>query len=359
MGSPPPPSSRRSAGRVGAIRRLASGLVLVAVVAGAAAALALLQTRALGVTILDRLVLAILLGAAVRTTWTLPAALEPGVAFAATPLLEGAIVLLGAAVDLPLLVRAGPVLLIAIVGLVGIGLAVGYVIGRLLQLPPRLAALVATGNAICGNSAIAALAPVIGATTAEVTSAIAFTAVLGVGVVLGLPLLIVPLGLSDYQFGVLAGMSVYAVPQVLAATMPVSALAAQVGTLVKLVRVMMLGPVVVAISVIRTRRARRPAPDGAEAAARPSHPARPLPWFLLGFLGLAALRTAGMIPELIAGRLALASGLLTLVAMAGLGLGVDLRELRRAGPRVSIAAGLAMVALVMGGVLSIRLLRIA
>jgi uncharacterized membrane protein YadS len=200
---------------------------------------------------------------------------------------------------------------------------------------------------------------VIGATTAEVTSAIAFTAVLGVGVVLGLPLLIVPLGLSDYQFGVLAGMSVYAVPQVLAATMPVSALAAQVGTLVKLVRVMMLGPVVVAISVIRTRRARRPAPDGAEAAARPSHPARPLPWFLLGFLGLAALRTAGMIPELIAGRLALASGLLTLVAMAGLGLGVDLRELRRAGPRVSIAAGLAMVALVMGGVLSIRLLRIA
>jgi uncharacterized integral membrane protein (TIGR00698 family) len=257
------------------------------------------------------------------------------------------------------LVGAGPALLIAIVGLVGIGLVGGYVIGRLLRLPPRLAALVATGNAICGNSAIAALAPVIGATTAEVTSAIAFTAVLGVGVVLGLPLLIVPLGLSDYQYGVLAGMSVYAVPQVLAATMPVSALAAQVGTLVKLVRVMMLGPVVVAISFLRTRRASRPTPDGAEASARPSRPARPLPWFLIGFLGLAACRTVGMIPERLATGLTVASSLLTLAAMAGLGLGVDLRDLRRAGPRVSIAAGLAMVALVMVGVLSIRLLRIA
>jgi len=317
-----------------------------------------LQTQLLGFTILDRLVLAILLGAVVRTTWALPTVLEPGITFAATPLLEIAIVLLGAAVDLPLLFRAGPALVIAIVGLVGIGLAGGYLIGRLFQLPPRLAALVATGNAICGNSAIAALAPVIGATTAEVTSAIAFTAVLGVGVVLGLPLLIAPLGLSDYQYGVLAGMSVYAVPQVLAATVPVSALAAQVGTLVKLVRVMMLGPVIVAVSFIRNRCASRPAPDGAMMAARTAHPARPLPWFLIGFLGLAALRTAGVIPEPIAGRLASASSFLTLVAMAGLGLGVDLRELRRAGPRISIAAAAAMLALVTLGVLSIRVLRI-
>jgi uncharacterized integral membrane protein (TIGR00698 family) len=343
MGSPPPPSSRRSAGRVGAIRRLASGLVLVAVVAGAAAALALLQTRALGVTILDRLVLAILLGAAVRTTWTLPAALEPGVAFAATPLLELAIVLLGAAVDLPVVLRAGPALALGIVALVVLALLLGYVIGRALQLPPRLAALVATGNAICGNSAIAALAPAIGATTAEVTQAIAFTAVLGIGVVLGLPLLIAPLALSDYQFGVLAGISVYAVPQVLAATVPVSALAAQVGTLVKLVRVLMLGPVIVAVSFVQSRMVRR-------AATEHRPPAPPLPWFLVGFLLLATFRTLGVVTEPVARQLSGLSGGLTLVAMAGLGLGVDLRQLRQAGGRVALAAGLAMLTLVGLGV---------
>lgn len=320
--------------------------------------LALLQTRLLGLTILDRLVLAILLGAVVRSAWTLPDSLEPGISFAATPLLEVAIVLLGAAVDLPLLLRAGPSLALGIITLVIVGLAVGYGVARLLRLPPRLAALVATGNAICGNSAIAALAPVIGATAAEVTSAIAFTAVLGVGVVLGLPLLIAPLGLSDYQYGVLAGMSVYAVPQVLAATVPVSALAAQVGTLVKLVRVMMLGPVIILVSFVRARRERREAADSGVVSARAAHPTRPLPWFLVGFLALAALRTGGMIPDPIAGQLASVSGVLTLVAMAGLGLGVDLRELRRAGPRVSLAAALAMLMLVTLGVLSIRMLRI-
>src|SRR5690606_37559890 len=100
--------------------------------------------------------------------------------------------------------------------------------------------LVACGNSICGNSAIAAVAPVIGATSRDVAASIAFTAVLGIGMVLSLPLLVPLLDLSETQFGVLAGLTVYAVPQVLAATTPVGALSVQLGTLVKLVRVLML-----------------------------------------------------------------------------------------------------------------------
>ena len=305
--------------------------------------LALVQSYLIGLTVLDRLVLAILIGAVVRSVVALPASVEPGITFAATPILEVAIVLLGAAVDLPLLLRAGPTLAVGIITLVLVALALGYGIGRALRLPPRLAALVATGNAICGNSAIAALAPVIGATNAEVTRAIAFTAVLGIGVVLGLPLLIAPLGLSDYQFGVLAGMSVYAVPQVLAATLPVSALAAQVGTLVKLIRVLMLGPLIVGVSAFRSRQVVTPTPL--------------LPWFLIGFLLLAMLRTIGVIPIWVAQPLASLSGLLTLIAMAGLGLSVDLRELRQAGARISLAAAVAMAALVTGAVLLLQVLR--
>ena len=60
----------------------------------------------------------------------------------------------------------------------------------MLGLPKRMAVLVACGNAICGNSAIAAVAPVIGAKPADVASSIAFTAILGVIVVLALPLLV-------------------------------------------------------------------------------------------------------------------------------------------------------------------------
>ena len=87
-------------------------------------------------------------------------------------------------------------------------------------LSSKLAVLVACGNAICGNSAIAAVAPVIGADREDVAASIALTAVLGVAVVVLLPLLIPVLGLSNYQYGVLAGLTVYAVPQVLAAAFP-------------------------------------------------------------------------------------------------------------------------------------------
>ena len=123
----------------------------------------------------------------------------------------------------------------------------------MLGLSTRLSILIACGNSICGNSAIAAVAPVIGADGDEIASSISFTAILGVMMVLGLPLLIPLLQLSATQYGILAGLTVYAVPQVLAATVPAGLVSTQIGTLVKLMRVLMLGPVVVGLSLLAPR----------------------------------------------------------------------------------------------------------
>ena len=149
-----------------------------------------------------------------------PRAVDAGVKFTATQVLEVAVFLLGASVDLPLLLRAGPALALGIVLLVVLGITLSYGIGRAVGLPHKLAVLVACGNSICGNSAIAAIAPVIRADKEHVASSIAFTAILGVVVVIGLPFLMHPLHLSFYQYGVLAGLTVYSVPQVLAAAFP-------------------------------------------------------------------------------------------------------------------------------------------
>jgi uncharacterized integral membrane protein (TIGR00698 family) len=250
-------------------------------------------------------------------------------------------------VDLPLLVRAGPALGLAIVSIVVVGLALGRLIGRALGLEPRLATLVACGNAICGNSAIAAVAPVIGADAHDVASSIAFTAILGVIVVLGLPLLIAPLGLTHYQYGVLAGLTVYAVPQVLAAAFPVSALSGDVATLVKLVRVLMLGPVVLFFA-LRTRGTHHRAPSLGTL----------VPWFIVGFLALAALRAAGAVPESWVAPTRLASTNLTIVAMAALGLSADLRSVAKAGSRVIGAVSLSLLVLIALGIAVIHLLAI-
>ena len=218
------------------------GIALCLGIALTARLLQALEERTLGHPYLDGLVLAILLGMAVRTAWEPGERWRPGIRLSAGMLLEVAVALLGASLDLRSVLAAGPGLLLGIAGVVAAAIVAGYVVGRVVGLPRRMAVLVACGNAICGNSAIAAVAPIIGATGREVAAAVAFTAVLGVAVVLALPLLVPALGLSATQYGVLAGLTVYAVPQVLAATAPLGSLSMQAGTLVKLVRMLMLGP---------------------------------------------------------------------------------------------------------------------
>jgi uncharacterized membrane protein YadS len=187
-----------------------------------------------------------------------------------------------------------------------------------------------------------------------VASSIAFTAILGVVVILGLPMLIRPLALSNYQYGVLAGLTVYAVPQVLAAAFPVSALSGQVGTLVKLVRVLMLGPVVLGIALWH----REEAADAGAAGGARFKLARFVPWFITGFLALAVLRSTGVIPEAWIAPTRSLSTWLTVGAMAALGLGVDLRAIRRVGLPVIVTVSASLAVLIVLAVTLIRLLAI-
>jgi len=202
-----------------------------------------------------------------------------------------------------------------------------------------MATLIACGNSICGNSAIAAVAPVIGASSRDVAASIAFTAVLGVAVVLGLPVLAVLLHMTPRAFGVFAGLTVYAVPQVLAATAPISSLSAQVGTIVKLVRVLMLGPLVLFLSLIMHGR------RGAAAKARLPGLHQLVPWFIAGFLALVAARSAGLIPAAVIAPAGRVATWLTILSMAALGLGVDVRVVARAGARVTAVVTLSLIAL--------------
>jgi uncharacterized integral membrane protein (TIGR00698 family) len=241
----------------------------------------------------------------------------------------------------------GPALLVGIAGTVAAALACSFAIGRLLRLPPRMALLVACGNSICGNSAIAAVAPMIGADGKDVATSIGFTAVLGVMVVLALPLLNVTLHMNGLQYGVLAGLTVYAVPQVIAATAPIGQAAIQMGTLVKLVRVLMLGPVCLLLSLVAARlrvSADTPRPP---AVAKPSL-RHLLPWFILGFVALVALRSLDLLPHAALPVIGRISTLFTVVSMAALGLGVDIRSVASAGGRVTATVVLSL--LLLGGI---------
>lgn len=336
------------------LRRLLPGVLVCIAITLAAIALQAIEVSFAREAYLEALVLAILIGVVVRTAWLPPANFVPGIGFCAKFLLECAVVMLGASVSAATVLALGPFLLLGIASVVAIALGVSFVICRALGLPLRMAILIACGNSICGNSAIAAVAPVIGADGDDIAASISFTAVLGVVVVLTLPLLVPVLQLSLTQYGVLAGLTVYAVPQVLAATLPIGALSNQVGTVIKLVRVLMLGPVVLGLSLLA--RDLRTDPARARVNRGPSNWHELVPWFITGFLILLMVRSLGLIPPVALPPITHVAAILTTISMAALGLGVDVRVVAKSGVRVTASVTASLIVL---GLISYALIRIA
>ncbi|MBD8900658.1 putative sulfate exporter family transporter [Methylobacterium bullatum] len=307
-----------------------------------------LERGVFGQPYLDALIIAILVGAAIRTAWQPASGFQPGIQFSAKPLLEFAVALLGASVSIGKIAETGPLLVSGIIAIVVISIGAGLWICQALRVPIRMAILIACGNAICGNSAIVALAPVIGADEQDVAASIAFTAILGVLLVVALPLFVPLLNLSQHQYGVLAGLTVYAVPQVIAATSPVGLVSTQVGTLVKLVRVLMLGPMVMAFMILAPRLV-----GGGANSTAPSvqHErialSKVAPWFILGFLTLAALRSLELVPFSLRTPISDLAATLTVVSMGALGLGVDLRAVIRVGRQVALAVSASLAVLIL------------
>jgi uncharacterized integral membrane protein (TIGR00698 family) len=320
------------------IRPIAPGLIVCIAVACVAYIVERLEHWLFGIGLLEALVFAIILGIALRSLLPDKKSWQPGINFSSKMLLEIAIVLLGASISFATVQSAGWQVVACVVLIVVISICTSFAVARLSGLPPRLAMLIACGNSICGNSAIVAVAPVIHADSDEIAAALAFTAVLGVIAVLLLPLFLAYSTLGVAQYGALAGLTVYAVPQVLAAAAPAGLLAVQTGTVIKLLRVLMLGPVIFVLGMMQG--------TSAGINTEQSH-YRLFPWFIVGFILVVVTRSLDMIPAtLIPIFLSLSSGL-TVVAMAALGLSVNVCTVASAGGRIVLASSVSLLLLVL------------
>ena len=314
-------------------------------------------TAMLGRTVVEAIVVALLLGIALRALPWRPA-LTPGATFVAKPVLELGVAFVGASIDLTRLGGAGLVLAaIVLLGVAG-GMAASLLIGLRLGLSRRLALLVAAGNSICGNSAIAAVGSVTGATRAEIASAIGLTAIAGLVMVLALPLAVEALAIDHVRAGVLTGMTVYAIPQVAAASIPIGPAAADTAMLVKLTRVVLLAPITVGTALLwpRVDPADALGPDGTPIV-RPRPPLRRLvPWFVVAFLVLALLRSVGVIPAAVGDEARVVGNVLLVLGMVGVGFGIDPGAVRAVGLRVGLATVLSLAAMIVLAVVLIATL---
>jgi uncharacterized membrane protein YadS len=203
---------------------------------------------------------------------------------------------------------------------------------RLFGLPRKLGMLLGVGTCICGGTAIAVTSPLIEAGEDETSYAVGVVTICGLLAMIVLPLVGSFCGLGDRIFGIWAGTSVHNTPQTVGAGFMYSNAAGEYATVTKLCRNLFIFPVAMAVSLWHNRR--RADVAGAEARA-----ARAFPWFLLGYFVMAILAMTGFFTKSGVANFVAAGKFLIVVAMAGIGLRTDLRNLRRLGLR-PLAAGL-------------------
>ncbi|MBA3235282.1 MAG: putative sulfate exporter family transporter [Chloroflexi bacterium] len=268
------------------------------------------------------------------------ASLTPGVAFASQRLLRLGIVLLGARLSLGEIARIGLPATGIIIVTMAASFAIVLLVSRIVRVEGRLAVLIAVGSAVCGNTAIVATAPVIGARAREVAYAVATITLFGTLAVFLYPAIGRAIGLTQPSFGLWAGVAVHDTSQVIATSAAFGPEALDVATVVKLIRNALMAPVLLLIATVWASRVAAPI-----GSARPWI-WRAIPLFVLGFLALAALRTIGVIDASQAGVLDTVARSLILVALSAVGLSIHVGELRETSWR-PLAVGFA-VALVIG-----------
>jgi uncharacterized integral membrane protein (TIGR00698 family) len=227
-----------------------------------------------------------------------------------------------------------------------------WLAGKALGIRPRTAILLGAGTAICGNSAIIAASPIIEAEDEDVAVSIGAVSLLGLLLMLLMPLVGRLMELHPVAFGIWAGAAIHAVPQVVAAGLAYGTEAASVATLAKLVRVSLLAPLMFLLALWYSRFWKH---EGGSSRARRGglRFSQALPGFLWGFFLLSALATAGLIPvlEFQYGRVALspllaeAGNLCLTLAMAAIGLELNLQMLAQLGRKAFAAGAIAALTL--------------
>lgn len=271
-----------------------------------------------------------------RRSPTLVGRLAPGLTTASKLVLQVAVVLLGARLSLAQVAQVGLESLPVMLGTVAVCLAGAALIGRALGVGRELRTLIGTGTAICGASAIAAVTPVVRASSSNVAYALSTVFAFNIAAVLVFPPLGQLLGMSEEAFGLFAGTAVNDTSSVVAAAATFGSVAADHAVVVKLVRTLLIIPIVIGLGLAVARRDRLAA--GATATARPSV-LRLVPWFLVGFLVLAGVNSLGVVPDSWHSPLATAATFLITVALTAIGLSTDLPALRAAGVRPLLLGG--------------------
>ena len=277
-------------------------------------------------------ILAIVIGACIGPALRRPhrpdrySRLRPGFSLAGKHVLQLSIVVLGTGLSLGDVVHIGGRSLPVLVSTLTVALGGAWILSRLLGIHRETAILVGVGTGVCGASAIATVTAVLGAAEARVAYALGTIFTFNIAAIAIFPLLGHYLHLSQQGFGLWAGTAINDTSSVVAAAYGYGTTAGAYAVVVKLTRTLAIVPICLAL---QARQSRNPATAGSRGRGA----WRVLPPFIAGFLVASVARTVGIVPDGWNAALAHLSTFLVCVALAGIGLSLELAHVRRAGPR--------------------------
>jgi uncharacterized integral membrane protein (TIGR00698 family) len=330
-----------------------NGILFVALFAAAVTRLAAFPAIAgLGIS---PLIVGIVAGALYGNTLRagMPAHWAAGVNFSARKLLRIAVAFFGLRVSLQEIAQVGlPGLTVSVLVVVST-LVLGTWLGmKLMKLDRDTAILNAAGSAICGAAAVLAFESTLQSKPEKSAVAVGSVVLFGTLSMFLYPLLYRTgwLHLDTLGAGLFFGGTIHEVAQVVGAASNVSAQATHIATIVKMTRVMLLVPVLLALGFWLAREARQ----GAAGARAHGHAPRKLavPWFALGFLACVIVNSLHVIPGAATQALNTIDTFALTMAMTALGIETHVSQVRKAGPR-ALATGLILYVWLIGGGLAI------
>jgi uncharacterized integral membrane protein (TIGR00698 family) len=317
------------------------GIFLTAVLA----LLAFEIRRIPGLAIASPMIMATFLGMALHNSMGTPTWAKAGVRFALRRILRLGIILLGLQLMISQVTQVGAAGCIILAITVLTTLVATKWLARAMGVDRKLGELIAVGTSICGASAIIAANTVTQGSDEDVAYAIACVTVFGSLAIFLYPMLPGLLQLSPKAFGLWSGASIHEIAQVVAAAFQDGAQAGDTGTVVKLTRVMMLAPLVIALGVAAADR----------VAPTVARPAPPMPWFVLGFVALMLINSFVKMPQSVMHVIVPFTTFLLSMALAAMGLETDFRKLKAKG---WVPLGLAAIAWIFIALISFTLIKL-
>ncbi|MBR5543497.1 MAG: putative sulfate exporter family transporter [Oscillospiraceae bacterium] len=295
--------------------------------AAAIAAVSRFIESLLPVHIIGASVIALFLGMIINSFFR-PKWLAAGLKFTSKKVLKFAIILLGASLSVNVILSVGKLSLMVMVFTLLTCFGGGYFIGRALGLDWKLSNLISAGTGICGGSAIAAIAPVIDAEDTDIAYAMSATFLFDMAMILLFPIMGRALGLSDMAYGLWAGTAVNDTSSVVAAGYAYSEAAGDFATMVKLTRTLSIIPTVLVFTFVNIRLKAR---SGIRESGKKVNIMSLFPWFIVGFLVLAGVNSAGLTPAGISSAAKAVSKFLMVCALSAIGLNTSFGDMKKSG----------------------------